>query len=47
VVRLSDSGEKFAGFLPKNGTHASAPSAHSVPVAYSLDIEDISLHNNM
>jgi len=49
--RVSGSGEKFPHFSQKRqsslGGWRSAPSARSVTVIYSLDTEDICLHNHM
>jgi len=49
--RISSGGEKFLDFSQKRhlclGGWCSAPSAQSVTVTYSLDIEDIYLHNSM
>jgi len=49
--RISSGGKKIADFFAKTaaclGGWHSAPSAHSVTVTYSLDIEDTYLHNSM
>ena len=49
--RISSGGEKFLDFSQKRqsclGGWRSAPSTKSVTVTYSLDIEDICLHNHM